>query len=369
MKKISFLVAFLTLTLVSCQDQYPELTDGIYAEFQTNKGVFVTKLYHDKTPLTVANLVDLAQGDNALVDSMYKGKRFYDGLTFHRVIKDFMIQGGDPLGTGAGGPGYRFPDEFHEDLSHDRKGILSMANSGPETNGSQFFVTLRETPHLDGRHTVFGEVVIGMEVVEQIGLVETDENAKPLDPVVIEKLNIINKGNIQLKSFEELMKEVEEERKARQDRVTKIKEETAAMFENLKQEAEELPSGLKIHFLSQGEGTKPKTGERVMVDYEGYLTDGTLFDTSVLEIAEKYEMVDQARLGSGQYAPMPMVYSPEAQLIAGFKEGVLAMDAVGDEAILFIPSHLGYGERGAGTVIPPNADLIFKVKLQEVISQ
>ncbi|WP_339609977.1 peptidylprolyl isomerase [uncultured Planktosalinus sp.] len=367
MKKIVLLFAFFAFTLFACQDKYPELEDGVYAEFITNKGTFVAKLFHEQTPITVSNFVDLAEGKNALVDSTYKGKPFYDSLVFHRVIKDFMIQGGDPLGNGSGNPGYRFPDEIVEGLEHDKKGILSMANSGPATNGSQFFITVKETPHLNGLHTVFGEIVIGMEVVEAISLVPVNQNNRPEEDVVIQNINIIRKGNVNLNSFEEEMKEVENERKEKEERLNKVKEKTAAKFNKLKEDAEELPSGLKMIFTNKGDGIQPNEGQRVLIHYEGYLEDGTLFDSSKLEIAEKYEMVDQRRVQANQYAPMPAEYSRDAQLIAGFKEGMLNMK-VGDEAVLFIPAYLGYGERGAGSVIPPNADLVFKIEITDIIN-
>lgn len=367
MKKTAFLFAFFALTLFACQEEkYPDLENGVYAEFITNKGTFVAKLYHDQTPKTVANFVDLAEGKNALVDEQYKGKPYFDSLIFHRVIKDFMIQGGDPLGNGTGNPGYSFPDEFVDTLLHDKKGILSMANSGPATNGSQFFITVRETPHLNGRHTVFGEIVIGMDIVEAISLVPTGERDKPIDDVIIEKLNIIRKGNVTLNSFEKEMEEVEKERLAKEERLSKVKSETAAMYLDLKENAEELPSGLKMVVTKNGEGPQPKEGQRITMNYEGYLTDGTLFDSSKLEVAEKYEMVDERRLQAGQYAPMPAEYSLNAGLIAGFKEGMLKMKK-GDEAVLFIPPHLGYGESGAGNVIPPNAELIFKIEIVDII--
>ncbi|MEX2349333.1 MAG: peptidylprolyl isomerase [Flavobacteriaceae bacterium] len=366
MKKTTLLFAFFALTLFACQDKYPDLEDGVYAEFITNKGTFVAKLHHDLTPITVSNFVDLAEGKNAMVDSSLAGKPYFDSLTFHRVIKDFMIQGGDPTGTGAGGPGYKFPDEIVDTLTHDKKGILSMANSGPATNGSQFFITLKETPHLNGRHTVFGEVVIGMEVVDSIGLVETGQGDKPVDPVIIEEVKIIKKGNVSLNSFEEEMEEIEKERLAKEEALKGVKEETVASFAELKADAEEMPSGLQMVFTERGDGEKPKQGAQVLLDYEGYLSDGTLFDSSKLEVVEKYNMVDQRRKDANQYAPLPASYSPDAGLIAGFREGMLNMK-VGDEAVLFIPSHLGYGENGAGTVIPPNSDLIFKIKIVDVV--
>ena len=185
MKRLTFiLTSILALALFSCGEKYPDLEDGLYAEFITNQGTFVAKLYEEQAPLTIANFVSLAEGTNTMVDSTYKGKNFYNGLIFHRVIKDFMIQGGDPEGTGRGGPGYKFPDETTESLAHNDKGILSMANSGPNTNGSQFFVTLKATPWLDGRHTIFGKVMIGQEVVDTIGKVETTKPGdKPVEDV------------------------------------------------------------------------------------------------------------------------------------------------------------------------------------------
>lgn len=147
-----------------------ELPDGIYAKFETTKGEILVRLFFKRTPMTVGNFVGLAEGTMTWKDESGKEKKssYYDGLVFHRVINDFMIQGGDPLGQGTGGPGYNFPDEFHKELVHDKPGILSMANAGPGTNGSQFFITHVPTPWLDSRHSVFGEVVTGMEAVNAI---------------------------------------------------------------------------------------------------------------------------------------------------------------------------------------------------------
>jgi len=195
MKKVSFLfVCTLILGLTSCKEDYPDLKDGIYAEINTSKGTFVAELYYEQTPITVANFVALAEGESTMVADSIKGKKFYDGLIFHRVIKEFMIQTGDPLGTGSGNPGYNFPDEIVDSLTHDSKGILSMANAGPGTNGSQFFVTLAPTPWLDGRHTVFGKVVEGQDVVDSIGQVETAERDRPVNEIKIESVKIIRKG-------------------------------------------------------------------------------------------------------------------------------------------------------------------------------
>jgi len=166
MKHIIFSL-FIFLISIGCKTSYPDLEDGLYADIKTNKGSIVLKLAHDKAPVTVANFVSLSEGNNPKVSDEFKGKKYYNGITFHRVIPDFMIQGGDPTGTGSGGPGYQFNDEF-SDLTHDGPGVLSMANAGAGTNGSQFFITHKETPWLDGVHSVFGRVVTGQNVVDSI---------------------------------------------------------------------------------------------------------------------------------------------------------------------------------------------------------
>lgn len=165
---------------------YKEDAERFTAVFDTNLGVFEAELYAKECPETVWNFINLAEGRQ----DTEKGGNFYDGLTFHRVIGDFVIQGGCPLGTGTGGPGYKFKDEFDSSLKHDSEGILSMANAGPGTNGSQFFVTLAPTPHLNNRHSVFGKVVKGADVVKKIGLTKTGPGDKPLEPVVMNKVTI-----------------------------------------------------------------------------------------------------------------------------------------------------------------------------------
>ena len=363
MKKLSLLILILSLGFVSCQNDYPELNDGIYAEFKTNQGIFVAKLYHEDAPLTVSNFVDLAEGNNEMVDSVYKGKKFYNGISFHRIIKDFMIQGGDPMGTGSGSPGYTFPDEFVDSLKHSKKGILSMANSGPATNGSQFFITLKETPWLDGKHTVFGEIVIGQALVDSIGIVETTKPGdKPVSPITINELNIIRVGNAELPSFKEGMVIVENKIKEKEALSLKVAGETAEALASQIENAEELPSGLKINFTKKGEGIKPAEGSKILMNYAGYLQNGTLFDSNLEEIARKYDVYDNRRGDAGGYAPTPSDYSKDARLIPGFREGLLAM-SIGDKATIFIPAHLAYGERGIPNVIPPNSDLIFELEL------
>ncbi|WP_378185087.1 peptidylprolyl isomerase [Aquimarina sp. W85] len=371
MKKLNLLfLAVLTLILSSCEEKYPDLKDGLYAEIVTNKGTAIAELFYKETPMTVANFVSLAEGNNTKVDSAYQGKKFYNGILFHRVIKDFMIQTGDPLGTGAGDPGYKFPDEIVDSLVHDKKGILSMANSGPNTNGSQFFITLKATPWLDGKHTVFGEIVQGQDVVDSIGTVKTKVADKPETEVKMLEVNIIRKGK-DAKSFDseaifsDRLKKIEEET-AEKERVQKEKsEKVAARFTELKAKAEKLESGLEMVFINKGDGEQPKMGSTVLVNYEGYFADGTAFDTNIAEKAKELGVFNERRAADPRgYAPMPVPYSPDAQMIAGFKEGIQQMK-VGDKAVLFLPAHLAYGERGAGP-IPPNTDLIFELEIIDI---
>lgn len=188
---------FLWMLLLVCSAVRADLTNGLYAVFTTSMGEITCRLDYERAPLTCANFVGLAEGTRRWIDphrgSITNGT-YYDGLTFHRVIDGFMIQGGCPLGTGTSGPGYAFPDEFNAELRHDRPGILSMANSGPGSNGSQFFITLNPTPHLDDKHSIFGDVVLGTNVVSAIGSVVTDANDKPLSPVIMEQVNILRIG-------------------------------------------------------------------------------------------------------------------------------------------------------------------------------
>ena len=368
MKKGAFLILILSLGLASCQENnYPNLEKGVYAEFNTNKGVFVAKLYHEETPLTVANFVELAEGRNELVDSAYKGKKYYDGLTFHRIIKNFMIQGGDPLGTGSGNPGYTFPDEFSDNLKHDKKGVLSMANSGPGTNGSQFFITLKETPWLDGKHSVFGEIAIGQDVVDSLGLVETSKPGdKPVEAIVINKLNILRVGGDDVISFNDAMVKAEEKVKEEQAAKEAVAIITAETLASDIAKAEEMPSGIKVYFNKKGKGVKPNEGSKIKMNYAGYLKDGSLFDSNLEEIAKKYNNFDHRRADAGGYQPIPTDYSKNAQLIPGFREGLLMM-SVGDKTTILIPSHLAYGERGIPNLIPPGSDLIFTLELVEIV--
>lgn len=176
----------------------PDLPSGTYVVFDTTMGRIIARLFTEQAPKTTAVFIGLVEGTKPWKDQntgQMVQRPFYDGLIFHRVIPDFMIQGGCPLGMGYGGPGFKFEDEFHPKLRHNKPGILSMANSGPNTNGSQFFITERPTPHLDNKHSVFGEVVEGMEVVHKIARVQRDRQDKPITPVVMKKVSIVRIGD------------------------------------------------------------------------------------------------------------------------------------------------------------------------------
>lgn len=306
------------------------MQDGIYAKFNTSKGVILVKLTADKTPGTVGNFVALAEGN--LENSVKaQGNPYYDGLSFHRVIPDFMIQGGCPLGTGTGDPGYKFDDEFHVELTHNGPGVLSMANAGPGTNGSQFFITHVATPWLDNKHTVFGHVIEGQEVVDSI--VQGDK---------IETLEIVRVG-AEAKSWNaiEAFRTFEG---AREKRLAEAKAAREAELEKHAAGFEKTASGLRYKIIQKGNGVKAKAGNQVKVHYEGSLTSGAVFDSSY-----KRNQPIAFQIGVGQ-------------VISGWDEGIQLL-SVGDKARLVIPSDLAYGSAGAGGVIPPDATLIFDVEL------
>lgn len=306
------------------------MQEGLYAKFHTNKGEILARLEFEKTPGTVGNFVGLAEG-NLENKAFPQGKPYYDGLKFHRVIPNFMIQGGDPKGNGTGGPGYNFEDEIHPDLKHDAPGILSMANAGPGTNGSQFFITHEPTPWLDGKHTVFGKVVDGMDVVNRIE--QGDQ---------IEKLEIIREGEAA-----ENFNAVEAFRQftgAKAEREAAAKKQQEELLGELSEGFQKTDSGLRYKIEETGSGDKAEKGKTVSVHYKGMLPDGSEFDSSF----SRNKPIDFP-LGKGQ-------------VIQGWDEGI-QMLRVGDKARFVIPPHLAYGERGAGGVIPPNATLIFDVEL------
>lgn len=395
MKKLVLLLFTLTASVLTAQTKNakpkPVVLEGIFAEIYTNKGKIALQLEFQKTPITVANFITLAEGKNEFVTNDRKGKPYYDGLKFHRVIPNFMVQSGCPLGTGAGDPGYRFKDEFDASLKHNKPGIFSMANSGPATNGSQFFITHKDTPWLDNKHSIFGHVIEGQKVVNAI--VQED---------VIEKVIIVRKGKLAknfnaVKVFSEYMKMKPELDKIEAEE-NKIKAEAAAKLEAEKRQKEaeakaiadkemkeklgpllaakvaELAalkvkttttaSGLQYCILQKGTGVKPAEGKDIYVHYAGYLEDGTLFDSSYEAINKMYGKFDQNRANQNGYQPFPFKYGSKGGLIPGFLEGINNMN-FNDKAIFFIPSALGYGERGAGNVIPPNSNIIFEVEILE----
>ncbi|MGB5693299.1 MAG: peptidylprolyl isomerase [Flavobacteriaceae bacterium] len=371
---MKYAYAFITLVLISlssCKSsKYTELADGIYADIQTSRGDIIVRLEHEKTPVTVANFISLAEGTNPFVSDEYKEKKYYDGVIFHRVIQDFMIQGGDPTGSGSGNPGYRFKDEINDSLRHNKAGILSMANAGPKTNGCQFFITHKETPFLDGKHTVFGEVISGMDVVDTIAMVKTyqepNRKDRPVVDVVMNTVEIVRKGK-EAKKFDavQILSDYFGEEERLIEAMKKVKNDFIAEITGQKNESEELPSGLKIYVISDGEGPMPKIGDSVLVNYAGWLSTGVLFDTSEEDVAEKFSNLQQiSRVHRNGFTPIPMTYSPDAPLIPGFKEGLLRMK-VGDKHRLFIPSHLGLGPQGGGP-IPPNSELIFDIEIVEI---
>ena len=329
MKKIGLLVTvLLSFLFISCAGT--KLNDGMYAKIITNKGDILLSLSYDKTPLTVANFICLAEG---LMPDM--DEPFYNGLKFHRVIADFMIQGGCPIGNGTGDPGYKFADEFHPELKHDGPGVLSMANSGPNTNGSQFFITHKETPWLDNKHSVFGKVadessqsiinsIVQDDEILKVEIIRSGKEAK--------KFNALNIFNA---SMEEFKKEEAEKEKLMLEKMKSVSKD-----------AETTDSGLKYIILEEGKGNFPQSGQNVSVHYTGYLLDGTKFDSS----HDRKEPI-MFPLGQGRVIP-------------GWDEGI-GLLKVGGKAKLIIPPNLGYGSRAVGP-IPANSILIFEVELVDI---
>lgn len=330
-----FIVLLFTLTAgTGAAAENGKLTDGLYARLVTSKGDILLSLEFAKTPLTVANFVGLAEG--AKESNRGQGVRFYDGLTFHRVLADFMIQGGDPLGNGSGGPGYKFPDEIDDTLTHDGPGVLSMANAGPDTNGSQFFITHTKTPWLDGKHTVFGRTVEGQAVVNAIGAGD-----------IIKTIEIIRIGDkaqafkADQASFNALLAQLLQDKAQGRK---KINSRDLALIKEKYPQAISLPSGLMYVVLVEGAGDKtPQPGTTVSVHYSGRLLNGKKFDSS---------------LDRGKPLQFPVGVG---RVIKGWDEAFLSMKK-GEKRILIIPPHLGYGEMRIGP-IPPNSLLVFEVEL------
>ena len=367
MKKNILFLLMLTVFTISCKkEEKNNLPDGLYAQIETNKGSIIVQLDYEKAPITVANFVTLAEGKNEFItNENLKNKPFYDGLKFHRVIKDFMIQGGDPLGTGSGDTGYKFKDEITA-MRFDKGGILAMANNGPATNSSQFFITHLETPWLDGKHTIFGQVVEkGMDVVnaivqddfmKKITIIRNGEAAKKFDAVktfqdyfAVEAENQKNKMAIEA---------------AANAKFKAVYDQKAAYLSDLKTKATKTPTGLQYVITKKAGGKKPANAANIYIHYAGFLENGTLFDSSIEEVSKAFGKYDENRAAQNGYQPIPFQAGKKDGMIPGFIEGLEKL-SFGDKAVIFIPSKLGYGEAGAGGVIPPNANIIFEIELLE----
>ncbi len=346
MKKI--LIIIILISAFSLTGLFSMDKPGLYMEFKTNEGNFLCELYYKEVPLMVANIAGLTEGTRSFIDpkSGNAVKRpFYNGLIFHRVIDGFMIQGGDPLGSGRGGPGYALIDQISKTLKHDSEGILSMANAGPDTNGSQFFITLAPTPHLNGRHAVFGKVVEGMDVVRKIGKVKKDRSDRPVNDIVMKEVKILRIGD-EAKSFDaekEFAKKSEVE-KARQATRAKEAENFLKQLGVETGNIQTTKSGLQYYVRKAGSGSTPAKGQTITAHYAGYLTSGQKFDSSF----DRNQPFSTA-IGVGRVIP-------------GWDEAFLSMTR-GEKRVLIIPYHLGYGEGGYPGVIPPRATLIFDVEL------
>ena len=332
----NFILLISILTLNSCNmNNYSDLSDGLYADLETSKGNIILELYYEQVPTTVSNFVALAEGNHPVVDDQHEGKRYYDGLKFHRVIENFMIQGGDPTGTGSGGPGYQFDDEFNEELKHDGPGVLSMANAGPGTNGSQFFITHVETPWLDGKHSIFGKVNSGQDVVDEI---EQDDIIKTVKVV---RIGEAAKSFNAPKNFENYISE-----KSEAD-ILRAEAEKESL-EKLSEGMQETESGIKYKISKEGTGPNAKKDDLLSVHYSLQLVDGSEIDSSFT-----------------RGAPIEFTCGV-GQVIKGWDEAMQLLNK-GSKARLIIPSELGYGAVGAGNgVIPPNATLIFDVELVDI---
>ncbi len=330
----AILVAFV---LAACSTPASDLPPGRYAEIKTNKGDIVIRLEPEYAPMTVMNFVGLAEG--TIENTFRDGSPYYDGLTFHRVVPEFVIQGGDPEGTGQGGPGYQFPTETHPELLHDSEGVVAMANSGPDTNGSQFYITLGPTPHLDGGYNVFGRVTQGIEVVQEI---EQGD--------VIRSVEIIRSGEdaerytATTEDFFAMVEEVEAEREA---------EAAAALQAQIDAVTADLPgtvpfgeTRMLLGPLEAGRGAPPERGDRVSVHYTFSTLDGRVIDDT-----------------RARNEPHEFVYL-ENRIIEGLELAIGTM-APGAELVAIVPPELAFGEQGLGPALPPNSYVVFEIERLE----
>ncbi len=333
-----FLLFFLTNPLVLSAQTNNIKEDGLYACIKTTKGEIILALEYEKCPMTTGNFVGLAEGKipNAAIG---KGQPYYDGLIFHRVIANFMIQGGDPDGSGSGGPGYKFADEIHPDLKHTGPGILSMANAGPGTNGSQFFITHKATPWLDGKHTVFGHVIQGQDVVDRI------EKGDKMETVTIVKVGIAANKFQGAKTFIKVRKQTQKEQKKKQKKALK---ELAANTKSKYPKAKPTKDGVFVQVNKQGEGKAITKGQKVEIHYTGtFLKDGKKFDSS-----------------KDSNKTLPFVVG-RGQVIPGLDKGIRSF-LKGGSGVIIIPWQMAYGAHGRPPVIPEKADLVFEVEVVNV---
>lgn len=329
--RILLLVAAVGALVSACGGS--GLDDGLYAELKTTRGKIVLELEYDKVPLTAANFVGLAEG--TIRHENVAGDRYFDGMTFHRVAPDFIIQSGDPFADGTGGPGYSFPDEFHPSLKHNGPGVLSMANAGANANGSQFFITITEEDlsYLDGRHAVFGRVVEGLDVAMKI------EQGDVIKKVTIRRVGAAAEAfRVDQQMFDQLVEKAR--RNVRLE--ARMKEEAdLAVIREQWPDAVQTESGLRYVIVAPGTGdAKPEYGTAVTVRYTGRLLDGTIFDSS--------------QDGSIEFQI--------GEVIKGWNEALVDMRK-GEKRVLIVPPELGYGERGYPGIIPSNAYLVFDVEL------
>jgi peptidylprolyl isomerase len=327
------LLALASAGFVSCGPDTRDLPEGLYAVISTGKGEIVIQLEPDRAPLTTMNFVGLAEGS---IDSNADGKPFYDGLTFHRVEPGFVIQGGDPDGRGTGGPGYRFPTETHPDLLHDAAGTVAMANSGPDTNGSQFYITMNPTPHLDGGYNVFGRVIRGMETVTSIAVGDT------MDTVEIVRVgDAAGSYEPSTERFRQLVEQLTQRRAAAaESRQREAARYISATWPNA---VEIGGDGLLLDPTRAGGQRKPVAGDRVTMNFAFELLDGTTVDDTKLD------------------EPFTFVLGQD-RLLPGLELAV-AQIGVGGSATAIIPPELAFGAAGVPPVVQPNSYVVFRIEI------
>lgn len=368
MNKKIFFLSLLVLTLFSCNDKHSNLKDGLYANIKTNKGEIILELEYEKTPITVANFVSLAEGKNTFVSENLKNKPFYNGLKFHRVIPNFMIQGGDPLGNGSGDGGYKFKDEF-TNLTFDNGGILAMANSGPGTNGTQFFITHTATDWLNGKHTIFGHVVgngmatvnkiVQDDFIKSIEIIRKGEKAKKFDAAkIFSDYFAVESENIKKQAANQV-----ESQKLYDEKYAPVLKAQIAQIENLKATGTKTASGLIFKILKKGSGKNQIAGSTININYAGFFENGNLFDSCIADVAKKYGKFNEARAAQNGYLPLVFEAGRKEGMIPGFLEALEKM-TYGEKKLVFIPSNLAYGPAGTGDgTIPPNSNLVFEIEL------